>query len=185
MTKKTKPVRKGMNIGKKPSVSTVTARKGNTAATTSYRSKASFGKKMEFVVIGQMLAEGLDVYVPVVDDHGVDCVIKKADGTFIEVQIKARSNDIAVRNAARFAGIVHNYRKDYYFVFYSEVLDTKWILSSKEFLNNCSTNVNGTNEGKRTITFGGVTTDRKTGTKLPHRYPQYDKFVASDFSRFH
>lgn len=38
--------------------------------------------------------EGLDVYVPLVDDHGVDCIIKKEDGTFIEVQIKARSKDV-------------------------------------------------------------------------------------------
>ena len=29
--------------------------------------------------------EGLDVYLPLVDDHGVDCVKKKEDGTFIEV----------------------------------------------------------------------------------------------------
>ena len=31
-------------------------------------------------------SEGLDVYLPLVDDHGVDCVIKKENGTFIEVQ---------------------------------------------------------------------------------------------------
>jgi hypothetical protein len=45
---------------------------------------------MEYNLVGKMLMEGLDVYMPLVDDHGVDCVIKKEDGTFIEVQIKAR-----------------------------------------------------------------------------------------------
>ena len=54
----------------------------------SFRDSASFGKRMEYKLIGDMLMEGLDCYVPLVDDHGVDCVIKKDDGTFIEVQIK-------------------------------------------------------------------------------------------------
>ena len=49
---------------------------------------------MEYKLIGTMLMEGLDCYVPLVDDHGVDLVIKKGDGIFIEVQIKARSNRI-------------------------------------------------------------------------------------------
>lgn len=36
-----------------------------------------------------MQKEGIAVYHPLVEDHGVDCVIKKKDGTFIEIQIKA------------------------------------------------------------------------------------------------
>lgn len=60
----------------------------------SFRHNAGFGKRMEYKLIGTMLMEGLDCYVPLVDDHGVDLVIKKGDGIFIEVQIKARSNRI-------------------------------------------------------------------------------------------
>lgn len=60
----------------------------------SFRHSAGFGKRMEYNLVGKMLMEGLDVYLPLVDDHGVDCVIKKADGTFIEVQIKARSTEV-------------------------------------------------------------------------------------------
>lgn len=55
----------------------------------SFRSLAGFGKRMEYNLVGKMLMEGLDCYLPLVDDHGVDCVIKKSDGTFIEIQIKA------------------------------------------------------------------------------------------------
>ena len=55
---------------------------------------AGFGKRMEYNLVGKMLMEGLDVYLPLVDDHGVDYVIKKEDGTFIEVQIKARSSEV-------------------------------------------------------------------------------------------
>ena len=62
----------------------------------SFRDSASFGKRMEYKLIGDMLMEGLDCYVPLVDDHGVGLVIKKQDGTFIEVQIKARGKNIIV-----------------------------------------------------------------------------------------
>ena len=46
---------------------------------------------MEYWIIGLMLKEGLDVYVPMVDDDAIDAVVKRPDGRFIEVQIKARS----------------------------------------------------------------------------------------------
>lgn len=49
---------------------------------------------MEYNLVRKMLMEGLDCYLPLVDDHGADCVIKKEDGTFIEIQIKARSNSV-------------------------------------------------------------------------------------------
>ena len=68
----------------------------------SFRHSAGFGKRMEYKLIGDMLMEGLDCYTPLVDDHGVDCVIKKSDGTFIEIQIKARSKDVAEGDAALF-----------------------------------------------------------------------------------
>ncbi len=43
----------------------------------SFRHSVGFDKRMEYSIIGRMLMEGLDCYVPLVDDHGVDCVIKK------------------------------------------------------------------------------------------------------------
>ena len=55
-----------------------------------FRDSASFGKRMEYYLVGQMLMEKLDVYMPLVDDHGVDCVIEKEDGTFIEWQMGTR-----------------------------------------------------------------------------------------------
>lgn len=57
----------------------------------SFRHSAGFGKRMEFWLIGQMLKEGLDVYVPLVDDNAIDAVVRRDDGSFIEVQIKAKS----------------------------------------------------------------------------------------------
>ena len=149
----------------------------------SFRHSAGFGKRMEYNLIGRMLMEGVDVYVPLVDDHGVDAVVKKADGTFIEIQIKARSRDVAAGDAALFAAITREPRENFYFVFYSERLDMMWILSSQEFLDECTTNVSGKNEGKRSIWFNG-NRKGKDGVKREYCKPQFEKYVAKDFSRF-
>ena len=100
----------------------------------SFRHSAGFGKRMEYNLVGKMLMEGLDVYLPLVDDHGVDCVIKKEDGTFIEVQIKARSSE---------------------------------------------------NAGKRSIWFNGNKKDKETGIKKEYCKKRFEKYIATDFSRFH
>lgn len=144
----------------------------------SFRSLAGFGKRMEYYFIGQMLREGLDCYVPLVDDHGVDCIIKKADGTFIEIQIKARSNDVKLGDAALFSAIEHSERANYYFVFYSERLDCMWILSSEEFLQECVTNKSGKNVGKHSIWFNGCKNHQE------YCKPKFDKYICKDFSRF-
>lgn len=150
-----------------------------------FRHSAGFGKRMEYNIVGKMLMEGLDVYMPLVDDHGVDCVIKREDGVFIEVQIKARSSEVADGDAALFAAITHDYRENFYFVFYSERLETMWIMSSEEFLEECYTNRNGKNKGKRVIWFNGNKRDKETGEKKEYCKPQFDKYVCADFSRFH
>ena len=151
----------------------------------SFRHSAGFGKRMEYNLVGKMLMEGLDVYLPLVDDHGVDCVIKKADGQFIEIQIKARSNEVADGDAALFAAITHELTPNFYFVFYSERLDSMWIMSSEEFLNECVTNKNGKNKGKHSIWFNGNRTDNATGIKKEYCKKQFEKYLCTDFSRFH
>ena len=151
----------------------------------SFRSSAGFGKRMEYKLVGDMLMEGLDCYLPLVDDHGVDCVIKKSDGTFIEVQIKARSKTVKDGDAALFAAIYHDYTPNFYFVFYSERLDSMWIMSSEEFLKECVTNKTGKNTGKRSIWFNGNKTNKQTGVKEEYCYQKFEKYIAKDFSRLH
>lgn len=102
----------------------------------SFRHSAGFGKRMEYNLVGKMLMEGLDVYLPLVDDHGVDCVIKKEEGTFIEIQIKARSKEVAFGDAGLFSAITHDFTPNFYFVFYSERLDSMWIYPLKNFYRN-------------------------------------------------
>lgn len=146
----------------------------------SFRQLASFGKRMEQYLIGQMLKEGLDVYLPVVDDMGIDAVVRRPDGTFVEVQIKARSKTVNPGDAALFAAITHEYRPNYWFVFYSERLGengTMWIMSSAEFIAESYQNKTGKNVGKRVIWFNG------TRKGVEYIKPQFEKYVCTDFSR--
>ena len=124
-------------------------------------------------------------YVPLVDDHGVDCVIKREDGSFIEVQIKARSREVIDGDAALFAAIPHELTDNFYFVFYSERLDMMWILSSEEFLQECVTNKKGKNAGKHSIWFNGNRTNKKTGERHEYCKKQFERYLCKDFARFH
>lgn len=66
-----------------------------------------------------MLKEGLDVYMPLVDDNAIDAVVKRPDGRFVEMQIKARSKSVSFGGGALFAALTHELRETYWFVFYS------------------------------------------------------------------
>lgn len=50
------------------------------------------GKSVEYIIAGQLLAMGLDVYMPLVD-KGIDLIIRYDDNQFIELQIKSRNED--------------------------------------------------------------------------------------------
>jgi len=146
---------------------------------TSHRNSAAFGKRIEFYIIGLMLKEGLDVYVPLVDDDAIDAVVKKKDGNFVEVQIKARSKKVKFGDTALFANLTHEYRPNYWFVFYSERMDKTWIMSSKEFIKESNQNKQGKNIGSRSIWLNGKNTKEKT----EHTKPRYKKYLVNDFSR--
>lgn len=117
----------------------------------SFRNSASFGKRIEYYVIGLMLKEGLDVYQPMIDDDGIDVAIKKSDDKFVMVQIKASSSK-SIQDTL-FANITHAHRKNYWFVFYLEKHKCMCILSSKEFLEESSANKRGKNIGKWSISL--------------------------------
>ncbi|SVC46115.1 uncharacterized protein METZ01_LOCUS298969 [marine metagenome] len=145
-----------------------------------FRDLASFGKRMEYKIIAEMLLEDLDIYLPLVDDDAIDAVVKKPDGSFVEVQIKARSEGVQFGTAALFAAISHRPRKNYWFIFYSESMEKKWTLSSKEFIKESSQNKKpAKNEGKRTIWFNG----KNTKTKKEHVKPQFEKYLTTSFDR--
>ena len=126
-----------------------------------------------------MLKEGLDVYLPLVDDDAIDAVVKRPDGSFVEVLIKARSSAVVFGDAALFAAITHDHRPNYWFVFYSDRMEKMWIMSSKEFVQLSVQNKKGKNVGKRSIWFNG----KDTAKQLEHVKPQWEQFIAKDFKR--
>ena len=95
----------------------------------SYRSTASFGKRQEFVAIAELLRLGHDVYMTLVDDQQIDCVIRKDSKTYLDIQIKARSRDCKPNNAGRFAALeVRKPRPNFFFIFYSEQANCYWVM---------------------------------------------------------
>lgn len=152
--------------------------------TIAFRHTAGFGKRIEYYIIGLMLKQGLDVYVPLVDDNGIDAVIKRPDGSFIEVQIKARSKEAGLGQRGLFAAITHErLREDYWFVFYTEHHDSIFILSSEEFIAESVQNKTGANAGKRTLAFNGTRMNKQSGKREEYSKEKYHKYLSTDFSR--
>jgi hypothetical protein len=124
-----------------------------------------------------------DGYLPLVDDDAIDAVIRPRDGSFTTVQIKARSKDVVERDAALFAAIPHEVCDNYWFIFYSEKMDMTWIMTSNEFVAASVQNKTGKNVGKRSIWFNGNRRGLKAGEREDYCKPQFEKYVARDFSR--
>lgn len=148
-----------------------------------FRHSAGFGKRIEYWIVGNMLKEGLDVYLPLVDDDAIDAVIRRPDGSFTTVQIKARSRTAKMGDAALFAAITHEPRENYWFIFYSERMDLMWIMSSNEFVMEAAQNKTGKNKGKRSIWFNGRRKDKSTGKYVEHCKPQFERYLADSFDR--
>lgn len=149
-----------------------------------FRHSAGFGKRIEYWVVGQMLREGMDVYVPLVDDHAVDAIVRRPDGSVALVQIKARSKDVIPGDAALFAAIPHQEeRSDYWFIFYSERMDATWIMTSREFIRESVQNKTGKNAGLRSIWFNGKKHNPTLGRPEEYTKPQFERYLAKDFQR--
>ena len=145
-----------------------------------YRHSAGFGKRIEHYVVSLMLKEGLDIFLPMIDDDAIDAVVKRPNGKYVEIQIKARSKNVIFGDAGLFAAIEHEYRKNYWFVFFCERIDnTILIMSSKEFIKEATQNKSGKNIGKKSIWFNG----RNTKAKQEFIKPQFQKYIVTDFSR--
>ena len=51
------------------------------------------GKAGELRVFSEILRRGATVFMPLADIHGVDAIVRRKDGTLLEVQIKTHSTD--------------------------------------------------------------------------------------------
>jgi hypothetical protein len=141
-------------------------------------SSASFGKRQEYVAIAELLRRGFDVYQTLVDDKGIDCIVRHENNgelRYLDIQVKARSKDCSPRNAGRFAGMeVPNPRPNYYFIFYSEHIDAYWEIPSLDLISIASQNKKGKNKGKYSVNLSNL---RATGAVVPS--PRFDRYKNS------
>ena len=135
-----------------------------------YRHKASFGKQQEYIAIAELLKRRYDVYIPLVDDQGIDCVIRRGEHDYVDLQIKARSNDCQPTDAGRFTMKIPKPREKYFFLFYSAQAETYWLFPSIELVAQASKNKKGESAGEYSINLTG----RKKG-KVYAR-PQYSQY---------
>ena len=91
---------------------------------------ASYGKRQEYIMIAELLRHqnyDFDVYIPLVDDRQIDCILRRGCDHYLDLQIKARSQN------GQFAAIKMTFpRKSYFFIFYVESIKTRWIFPSLE-----------------------------------------------------
>ena len=100
-----------------------------------YRDNASYGKRQEFKAIAKLLELGYDVYSTLVDDMGIDCIIRINNKRYLDIQIKARSKTCLLKNRGYFPLLTIKEKTDnYFFIFYSEEIDTYWVLPSQDII---------------------------------------------------
>lgn len=105
--------------------------------TMRFRHSASFGKRQEFGAIAELLRRGYDVYVTLVDDQGIDCIVRQGPRRYFDIQVKARSAEATARNSGFFPQLkITNPRRNYVFVLYAEGIGergTYWVIPSTYF----------------------------------------------------
>lgn len=123
-----------------------------------YRDSASFGKRQEYVVIAELLRRGFDVYMTLVDDRGIDCIIRLNDDCYIDVQIKARS--VTAKQPNLFSAMSIRPRDNYFFIFYIEANDSLWVIPSNDVVQLASENKTGKNAGKFSLSISREATEK-------------------------
>ena len=89
----------------------------------------AIGKIAELKIQAEMLAEGFEVYTPLVDDHGVDAIVRWNKGPFLRVQIKAVGQNARWPATFNTGGLSDGKG---FFVFRSEQWKKEWIMSCEE-----------------------------------------------------
>jgi hypothetical protein len=119
------------------------------AATMGYRDTASFGKRQEYSAVAKLLSRNYDVYMTLVDDQGIDCVVRLDAAHYLDVQIKARSK--GAKQWSTFAAMDFEPRPNLFFIFYTEKNEKFWTIPSPELADLCRQNKGGKNAGCRTL----------------------------------
>jgi len=159
---------------------------------TIFRNTSSFGKRQEYQAIADLLKKGYDVYQTLVDDQGIDYILRKEiddKPIYLDIQIKARSKESKPKHAARWAGMkIPNPRNNYLFIFYSEPLSSYWIIPSKTLTEEIAyQNKSGKNKGKYTIQLAGTEKGKPVIKEKYNKYRNKNGFtiLMKSFEQIH
>lgn len=129
------------------------------AVINTYRDTASFGRRHEYIAAAELLRRGFDVYMTLVDDQGIDCVIRLDENHYIDVQIKARSR--IAKHPAFFAAMKFKARQNLWFIFFTELTGHYWVMPSRDVARLSIRNKNGKHKGKYSLTVPRLDTGKK------------------------
>ena len=149
----------------------------------SFRSSASFGKRQEFGAIAELLKRGYDVYLTLVDDQQIDCIVRLERDPlpiYVDIQIKARSKN--AKNPGTFAAMeIRRPRPNFFFIFYSEAANTYWVMPSLEVAKHANRVKSGKAIGRYRIVF--TNTNVKGEARPRPKWESWrDKFELLDLS---
>ncbi|MGG1552266.1 hypothetical protein [Paenibacillus ferrarius] len=145
-----------------------------------FRDSASYGKRQEYIAVAELLKRNFDVYMTLVDDQGIDCVIRINHTRYLDVQIKARSKKAIPKDWAYYPRLqVPEGRNNHFFILYSEGANSYWTFPSSDIIRlaneqgtNVSMNRTGDNAGKYAIRAAGYSTVNDKCTP----FPRFDKY---------
>lgn len=129
------------------------------------------------LIASKLLAENREVYLPCVDDHGVDIIVrtKNFDKTLPHIDPRSHEfQEIQAKSVSEGGLYVFSCtpQPNYWFVFYNHSTDVVWLIPSVDLPLICSINKKGKNIGKYTL---NLVPTKKTPIK-------HHKYVVSDFS---
>lgn len=134
---------------------------------------------MEFVVIAELLRRGFDVYLTLVDDQEIDCVVRQeisGKPVYLDIQIKARSKECKARSGGSFGPLkVWKPRPNFFYIFYVGHADCYWVMPSTELARQAHKRKTGKDKGKYDINF--TNWSKKTG--LPKPNPRFAKYEGN------
>lgn len=94
-----------------------------------------------------------------VDDQGIDCIVRLDDKRYVDIQIKARSE--GAKNWGTFAAMTVEPRDNYWFVFYTEKNNQTWVIPSRDVVRLGRQNKSGKGGGKWRIDMPKTATSDK------------------------
>jgi len=117
----------------------------------------TFGKRQEFMAIATMMAKGYDVYLTLVDNQQIDCIVRHDDEgklTYYDVQIKARSKAAQRKSWATWPNLkILKPRENFFVVFYSDPIKEYWVVPSLFLAEHSSRTTTGPYKDHFTVTL--------------------------------